>query len=102
MVWGAGARETEPQSVTEGGHTLPFGKKEPAPEVSLTVPQLCDKYRAEAAELFGRSHKAGRLEAETRLATMATAAAVLATSYQLQLLYGQLVELNKKLPAVAQ
>lgn len=59
-----------------------FGQKS-QPQEPLTDAQQVAKHRAAAEELLHRAGKAGRLEAETRWAAMATAHATLALSYQL-------------------
>lgn len=50
-----------------------------------TLPRLerIAAHQRAAEDLLARAGKAGRLEAETRLATMATAHATLAVSYQM-------------------
>ena len=55
--------------------------KQAAPPV--TIQQLVSRHQELAEQHLTRSAKAGRLEAETRHATMATAHATLAVSYQL-------------------
>lgn len=71
---------------------MPFGKKDSPPAAPKTPDQLVDGYRRQAADHLDRAAKAGRLEAETRHATMGTCAAVLAVSYQLQMLLGQMTQ----------
>lgn len=61
---------------------MAFGKKK-APVTPLTTAELISVHQKAAEALLARAGKAGRLEAETRLATMATAHATLAVSYQL-------------------
>jgi hypothetical protein len=63
---------------------MAFGKRKVRePVVPPTVPELIALHQEMAEHLLGRAGKAGRIEAETRLATMATAHATLAVSYQL-------------------
>lgn len=54
-------------------------------EVPVTTKQLAARYRAQAVEHLERAGKAGRLEAETRHATMGSTAALLAISHQLEM-----------------
>lgn len=62
---------------------MAFGKKTKGPVVPLTTEQLIARHQKLAEDLLARAGKAGRLDAETRLATMATAHATLAVSYLL-------------------
>jgi hypothetical protein len=63
---------------------MAFGKKKGgAPPVPLTTEQLISRHQAAAEALLVRAGKGGRLDAETRFATMATAHATLAVSYLL-------------------
>lgn len=58
---------------------MPFGKRtQRAAPVPLTAEQRVARHEAAAEDLLVRAGKAGRVEAETRLAAMATAHAVLA------------------------
>jgi len=50
----------------------------------LTAGELAEQHRATAEDLLRRAGKGGRLEAETRWATMATAHATLALYYDRQ------------------
>jgi hypothetical protein len=62
---------------------MAFGKKKAPPVTPLTTAELIAVHQKAAEDLLARAGKGGRLEAETRLATMATAHATLAVSYQL-------------------
>ena len=62
---------------------MAFGRKKRPPSRPLTNEELIARHQALAEEFLRRSAKGGRLEAETRYATMATAHATLAVSYQL-------------------
>ena len=64
---------------------MAFGKKRP-PQAPPTVEQLIITHRRIAQAHLERAAKAGRLDAETRHATMGTGHAVMALSYQLDLL----------------
>jgi hypothetical protein len=60
---------------------MAFGKRKP--KAPVTTEQLIARHQSLAEQLLQRAAKGGRLEAETRLATMATAHATLAVSYLL-------------------
>lgn len=64
---------------------MAFGKKK-QPVRPLTTEELIAAHRRLAQEHLDRAAKAGRLEAETRHATAATGHAVMALSYQIDLL----------------
>jgi hypothetical protein len=61
---------------------MAFGKKK-GPVTPLSTAELITVHQKAAEDLLRRAGKGGRLEALTRLATMATAHATLAVSYQL-------------------
>ncbi|HUJ64318.1 MAG TPA: hypothetical protein VLX59_02200 [Acidimicrobiales bacterium] len=62
---------------------MAFRNKSKEPARPLTREELIARHRQLAEDHIARSAQAGRLEAETRHATMATAHAVLALSYQM-------------------
>jgi hypothetical protein len=62
---------------------MAFGKRTKGPVTPLTNAELIALHQQSAENLLKRAGKGGRLEAETRLATMATAHATLAVSYRL-------------------
>ena len=61
---------------------MAFGKKK-GPVTPLSTAELITIHQKAAEDLLLRSGRGGRLESLTRLATMATAHATLAVSYQL-------------------
>lgn len=67
---------------------MAFGKKRPpqAPQEPPTVEELIVAHRRIAQAHLDRAAKAGRLDAETRHATLGTGHAVMALSYQMDLL----------------
>ena len=62
---------------------MAFGKKKQQPITPLSNAELISLHQKAAENLLRRAGRAGRVEVRTQMATIATAHATLAVSYQL-------------------